>query len=123
MKHEWKASQFPSPAEEYLDNPLDLNQYLVSKPAATFFIRAQNSQMKSSGIYPGDLLIVDRSLTPKSGQTIIATLSGEWALGTFIKRGGLVSLHCDHGVLFSGTSENSSLDIWGVVTYCVHILK
>ena len=67
---------FPSPAEQYLEPPLDLNELLVRRPAATFFVRVQGDSMIGEGIHDGDLLVVDRSLRPASGDVIIACVDG-----------------------------------------------
>lgn len=58
---------FPSPAEQYLEPPLDLNELLVRRPAATYFVRVQGDSMSGAGIADGDLLVVDRSLRPADG--------------------------------------------------------
>ena len=68
---------FPSPADDYLEGALDLNEYLVKHKAATFFWRVTGDSMTGVGIHSGDLLIVDRSLEPKDGNVIIAVLDGE----------------------------------------------
>ena len=71
---------FPSPAEQYLEPPLDLNALLVKRPAATYFVRVEGDSMIDAGINPGDLLIVDRSLTPVDGDVIIASVDGEFTV-------------------------------------------
>ena len=58
---------FPSPADDYLEGTLDLNEHLIRRPAATFFLRVSGDSMTGAGIYPGDILIVDRSLPPADG--------------------------------------------------------
>ena len=63
---------FPSPAEQYQEPPLDLNKLLVKRPAATFFAKVQGESMAGKGIHDGDLLVVDRSLRPASGDLIVA---------------------------------------------------
>ena len=68
---------FPSPADDYLENTLDLNTYLIKHPAATYLARAKGHSMEGCGIFDGDLLIVDRSLEAQDGQIIIAALDGE----------------------------------------------
>jgi len=65
---------FPSPAEQYLEPPLDLNELLVKRPAATYFVRVEGDSMVGAGISDGDLLVVDRSLRPADGDVIIATV-------------------------------------------------
>ena len=74
---------FPSPAEQYLEPPLDLNTLLVKRPAATYFVRVEGDSMVGAGIHDGDLLVVDRSLTPANGDVIIAALDGEFTVKTY----------------------------------------
>lgn len=71
------AAGFPSPATDYCESRLDLNDLCVKHPAATYFVRAQGDAMIDAGIYPGDVLVVDRSLTAKHGDIVIAALNGE----------------------------------------------
>ena len=73
---------FPSPAEQYLEPPLDLNELLVKRPAATFFVRVEGDSMINAGIHDKDLLVVDRSLTPANGDIIIAAVDGEFTVKT-----------------------------------------
>ena len=73
---------FPSPAEQYLEPPLDLNEFLVKRPAATFFVRVEGDSMIGVGIHDKDLLVVDRSLTPANGDVIIASVDGEFTVKT-----------------------------------------
>lgn len=71
---------FPSPAEQYQEQPLDLNDLLVKRPAATFFVRVQGDSMIGAGITDGDLLVVDRSLRPADGDIIIACVDGDFTV-------------------------------------------
>jgi DNA polymerase V len=71
------SAGFPSPADDYLEAPLDLNQHLIKRPSATFFARAEGDSMRGRGIFSGDLLIVDRSIKPANGQIVIASMHGE----------------------------------------------
>ena len=73
---------FPSPAEQYQETPLDLNELLVKRPAATFFVKVQGESMIGEGIHDGDLLVVDRSLRPASGDVIIACVDGDFTVKT-----------------------------------------
>jgi DNA polymerase V len=82
------AAGFPSPADDYVEKNLDLNELLVQKPAATFFVRAQGESMLGAGIHPNDILVVDRSIEPVSGKIVICALNGELT----VKR-----LECDNG--------------------------
>ena len=74
---------FPSPAEQYLEPPLDLNELLVKRPAATYFVRVEGDSMIGAGIHDGDLLVVDRSLTPADGDVVIASVDGEFTVKTY----------------------------------------
>ena len=78
---------FPSPAEQYLEPPLDLNELLVKRPAATYFVRVEGDSMIGAGIHDKDLLVVDRSLTPADGDVVIASVDGEFTVKTY--RAGL----------------------------------
>ena len=73
---------FPSPAEQYLEPPLDLNELLVKRPAATYFVRVEGDSMIGAGISNGDLLVVDRSLRPSDGDVIIASVDGDFTVKT-----------------------------------------
>src|SRR5262245_30704789 len=71
------SAGYPSPADDYLDGSLDLNQHLIKHPTATFFVRVAGESMREAGIHSGDVLIVDRALTPSDGSVIIAIVNGE----------------------------------------------
>jgi DNA polymerase V len=71
------SAGFPSPAEDYIEKTIDLNELCIQHPAATFFVRVQGDSMVEAGIYPGDVLVVDRSLHAGHGDTIIASLESE----------------------------------------------
>lgn len=71
------SAGFPSPADDYVEKTLDLNELLVQKPAATFFVRAQGESMLGAGIHPNDILVVDRSIEPAAGKIVICALNGE----------------------------------------------
>ena len=73
---------FPSPAEQYQEPPLDLNELLVKRPAATYFVRVEGDSMVGAGIRDGDLLVVDRSLRPADGDVIIASVDGDFTVKT-----------------------------------------
>lgn len=68
---------FPSPAEDFLEKRLDLNEYLVRNPPATFLVRVCGQSMKDAGIFDGDMLVVDKSLEPVSGSVVVAIVHGD----------------------------------------------
>jgi DNA polymerase V len=71
---------FPSPAQDYVEQVLDLNQLCVQRPAATFFVRVRGDSMLEAGICPGDILVVDRSLEAVSGDTVVASLDNDFTV-------------------------------------------
>ena len=112
---------FPSPAEQYQEPPLDLNELLVKRPAATFFVRVQGDSMIGAGIHDGDLLVVDRSLRPASGDVIIACVDGDFTVKTYRRdKNGtrLEPANPDFPVIY--IKPGHQLDYFGKVTACIH---
>ena len=114
---------FPSPADDYLDEFLDLNKKLITNQSATFLARAEGNSMQGAGIFSGDLLIVDRSLKPTAGKVVVASLNGELV----VKRYGLVDgkpflLAENSSYAPIALSEDHELVICGVVVHCIHTL-
>lgn len=83
---------FPSPAEEELQDIMSLDDYLISNPQATFLLRVEGDSMIDAGVHPGDLVLVQRNLTPRNGDIVIAHVDNEWTLKFFEKRQGKVIL-------------------------------
>ena len=111
------AAGFPSTADDYMEGALDLNEYLIAHPAATFMVRVEGASMTGAGILSGDLLIVDRSVESRSGHIVIAVISGELTVKRLIKgRHGwlLKAEHPDYPPTKIGPDAECS--IWGVVT-------
>ena len=114
---------FPSPAGDYLEGKLDLNQYLIKHPAATYFVRVTGDSMVEAGIHSGDLLIVDRSLEPSDGKIVIAVLDGELTVKRLERRKGTLRLlPANKNYEPLEVSEQQSFEIWGVVTNVIHSL-
>lgn len=117
------SAGFPSPADDYIEGKLDLNEHLIKKPSATFFVRATGESMLDAGIFPDDILIVDRSLTPTSGKVVIAIVDGELTVKRLYIDGITTELRPENPkfspIVISGAME---LNIWGVVTYVIHSL-
>lgn len=107
---------FPSPAEEHLGETLDLHELLVRRPAATFFVRVRGGSMREAGILDGDILVVDRSLTPASGRIVVAALDGELTVKTLERAGTRVRLlPANPDYLPLEVGELQQLEVWGVV--------
>ena len=112
---------FPSPAEDYIDRNLDLNEYLIRHPAATFFMRVRGESMIGAGIHDGDLLIVDRALAAKSGDVVVASVLGELTLKRLRRRDGkclLVSANDAYPPI--DVPEEADVHIWGVCKHVIH---
>ena len=115
------SAGFPSPATDYMENKLDLNEYLIRNPAATFIVKASGSSMVNADIYSGDLLIVDRSVTPKSNNIVIASIFGDLTVKKLKKKEKsffLVSANDEYPNI--EVKEEMECFIWGVVTYIIH---
>ena len=109
---------FPSPATDYIEDDVDLNSHLIKNAPATFIIRVQGKSMNEAGIHDGDLLIVDKSISPKNLSTVIANVNEELVVKTFLKEKGNNYLRSGQNKV--ELNENPSVIIWGVVTYVIH---
>ncbi len=116
---------FPSPATDYIEDDLDLNTHLITNAPATFIIRVQGKSMQEVGIYDGDLLIVDKSISPKNFSTVIANVNEELVVKSLIKEKGLSYLTSGSKNILEkiNLEENPEVIIWGVVTYVIHKLQ
>ena len=115
------SAGFPSPADDFVDTKLDLNDHLVHHPAATFFLRVSGDSMKGAGIFDGDLLIVDRSIERFNKAVIIAVLNGEMMVKRIIFRGKSVILAPENPEYKPvEVTEDMDFSVWGVVTAVVH---
>ncbi|QJT10246.1 LexA family protein [Oceanidesulfovibrio marinus] len=114
---------FPSPAEDYVEGTLDLNEYLVRHPAATFFVRVVGDSMRDAGIESGDLLVVDRALNPVSGRIVVAAVGGELTVKRLVEQGGsLLLMPANPAYTPLDVTEDDSFAAWGVVTAVVRTL-
>tara|TARA_B100001778_G_C18463429_1_gene572302 strand:+ start:428 stop:856 length:429 start_codon:yes stop_codon:yes gene_type:complete len=112
---------FPSPAEDHMDIPLDLNEHLIRHPAATFYVYAKGNSMQNSGIYDGDLLIVDRAVEPKLKNIVIAVIDGEFTVKRISKIKNKIYLLPDNKEYQPiEIKDSSNFQIWGVVIYTIH---
>jgi DNA polymerase V len=112
---------FPSPADDYIEGALDLNEHLIKHPAATFFVRVSGESMVNAGIYPGDILIVDRSLEAADKKIVIAVLDGELTVKRLRIRSGRPSLEPENDQYAPiEIKPDMAFEIWGVVTNVIH---
>ena len=115
------AAGFPSPADDYIEKSLDLNDLLIRKPAATFFVRAQGESMLSAGIHPNDILVVDRPIEAVSGKIVVCALNGELTVKRLNRINGQWQLKAENSD-YTDIVIHEELDmvIWGVVTNVIH---
>ncbi len=112
---------FPSPADDYVEDRLDLNELLVKRQEATYFLRVKGDSMVGAGIHPGDLIVVDRSIDPADGHVVVAEVNGELTVKRLRRVAGLPELHPENpSYPVIRFREGQDLRIWGVVTSAVH---
>ncbi len=117
------SAGFPSPADDYIDRMLDLNELLITNPSATFFVRVAGESMIDAGIHDGDILIVDRSLEPQNGKIVIAVVDGELTVKRLVKNNGaykLVAENPDYPSL--EITDETQCEIWGTATSVIRQL-
>lgn len=117
------ACGFPSPAEDFFreDDRLDLNEKLISNPAATFLVQADcGGSMVDYGIQDGDLLIVDRSIYVRPGHTVVVLWEGGFTVKKIYRRGNKTVLAASEGFAPIIVPEDVELDVWGVVRSSIH---
>ncbi len=109
---------FPSPAEEELADTLSLDDMLIQDHEAAFMLRVSGESMSGAGILPGDMVIVNKGQTPKTGDIVIAEVDGEWTMKYLRKRGASVML-IPANPKFQPIRPRNELRIAGVVTAVV----
>ena len=114
---------WPSPAENYVEDSLDLHKLAVRNPPATFFMRVTGDSMIGVGIHSSDLLVVDRSRTPASGKVVVAVVDGELTIKRLVKRKGRMYLSPENPAYPEiDITDREEVSIWGVATYVLHQL-
>lgn len=115
------SAGFPSPADDYIECKLDLNEFLIHHPAATFFVRASGDSMNDAGIQSGDMLIVDRSLEATHGKIVIAAINGELTVKRLSRQANQVKLiPANKNYQPIDITADQDIVIWGVVTHVIH---
>ena len=117
------SAGFPSPAEDYIDKKLDLNEYLIKNRPATFLVKVNGNSMINSGIYDGDILVVDRSAEPANNKIVIGVIDGEFTVKRIIKKAKKLFLQPENEN-FNPIEITKDMDfkIWGIVTFAIHKL-
>ena len=114
---------FPSPATDYCERKLDLNELCIQHPAATYFVRAQGDSMIDAGIFPGDVIVVDRSISASHGDIVIASFNGELTVKRLETTPStrLVPMNSQYDPV--DIPEDADLEIFGVATTVIHSLR
>ena len=114
-------ADFPSPADDYLEGGVDLNRYLIERPAVCYLMRVSGASMSGAGIMDGDLVVVDRSVEAVPGHVVVAVLGGEMTIKRLRRtrdgRAVLRAEHPDYPAVVVG--EGNPAEVWGVVVGCV----
>ena len=117
------AAGFPSPAEDYVDVGIDLNDQLIRHPTSTFFLRVSGDSMTGAGIHDGDLLVVDRSLDPHPGRVVVAVLDGGFTLKHLVRHHGRLRLEAANpNYPPLDLRSCNDVQIWGVAIHVIHPL-
>ena len=114
---------FPSPADDYIEKHIDLNDHLIKNRAATFLVRARGDSMEKAGIIDGDTLIVDRSAEPKDGSVVIAAVEGNLTVKRLRKKAGKTWLEAANEKYPPIIVTDPDAVVWGVVRHCIHSMK
>ena len=117
------ACGFPSPADDYLDRPLDFNELLIENPAATFAVRVAGESMIGAGIFPGDIAIVNRARQPADGAIVLALLGAEFTIKRYRCKGKRVWLQAENPAFKDiEIDEDSAFEVWGVISKSIRML-
>jgi DNA polymerase V len=119
-----KATGFNAAADDYMERNIDLNEQLIKNKQATYFFRMHSDAMTDAGIHPGDILVVDRSLTAVSGKIIVAALDGELIVRRYqqvLNTTSLIAENNRYGAI--KVNELTNYHAWGVVTYVIHTVS
>lgn len=115
---------FPSPADDYVEDRLDLNQLLVKNKPATFFLRVKGDSMIGDGIHDGDIIVVDRSVEPTERAVVVAIVDGELTVKRLRMMNGVAELHAANPKYQPiRLKDGQELSIWGVVTSSIHSVR
>lgn len=117
------AAGFPLPGDDSVEEDLDLNELLVRNPTATFFVRVEGDSMEKAKIFSGDILVVDRSVSVKTGQIVVAAVSGEMLVKKIVINNHQISLVSEQdGYQPIIVNDNEDCFVWGVVIGSARVL-
>ena len=116
------SAGFPSPADDHLEDKLDLNTHLIKNPTSTFFVEVSGDSMLDAGIQPKDILVVDKSIKPGHGKIAIVFLNGDFTVKRLSYKNNQLDCLLPENSSYSPIpiSSKDQVEIWGVVTYVIH---
>jgi DNA polymerase V len=117
------SAGFPSPAQDYVEQTLDLNELCIKRPAATYFVRVDGDSMIETGIYSGDILVVDRSIQAEQGDIVIASIHGELTVKELQLRPCVRLIPRNSAYTPIEVPEGTELELFGVVTNVVRNMR
>ena len=110
---------FPNTADDLVETPLDLNEYMIKNHASTYFVRVRGTSMINAGIYPEDILVVDRAIKPYDGAVVVAYLDGGFTVKRLSLSFGTPKLKAENNMYKEIDIGEGDLEIWGVVTHSI----
>lgn len=112
---------FPSPAQDYIDISFDLNKELVKNPSSTFYGRVRGNSMIDAGINDGDILVIDKSISPTDGKKAVCYIDGEFTLKTLkVTKSGIYLMPANPDFKPIKVTEENDFIVWGIVTFVIH---
>ena len=115
---------FPSPAEDYRESELDINELVIAHPDATFYVRVSGDSMEGAGIFEGDVLVVDRALDARNNTIIVALVNGEFTVKRLTMSGDTLFLMPENPHYEPlPITEEMEFRVWGIATYVIHRLR
>ncbi|GGG18331.1 LexA family protein [Pontibacter amylolyticus] len=115
------SAGFPSPADDYLEDRIDLGKYLVQNPTSTYMMRVKGNSMQDANIHDGDILVIDKALTPTDGLPVVCFLDGEFTVKTFRKIKNKAYLYpANPNYKPIEVTEDMDMRVWGVVVWVLH---
>lgn len=114
------AAGFPSPAQDYITQSIDLNRELIRHPASTFYARVSGDSMMEEGITEGDLLVIDKSIEPVDGDLAVCCLNGEFTLKRlYFRNRQLKLIPSNRHYRPIEITDGDSFKVWGIVLYTI----
>tara|TARA_B100000925_G_C21988136_1_gene465478 strand:+ start:487 stop:936 length:450 start_codon:yes stop_codon:yes gene_type:complete len=120
------SAGFPSPAEDYIEESLNLQDLMISHPSSTYFLKVDGESMMDAGIFSGDILVVDKAISPKNGSIIVAILDGNFTVKRLLFENSqhvLRAENVNYPDIIIDPEQHQDFEIWGVVTFAIHQLQ